>query len=160
MSRDPRSSGPEGLAILPMRPADLPEVRAIELASLGHPWPEAAMRHEIEQNPFAHYWIARVKGEAVAYAGLWVQVDEMHVSMIAVLPDWRRKGLGEALLQRLLVEGRALGCLRATLEVREHNVAAQALYARHGFLEVGRRPAYYPDTGEAALILTTPDFGA
>lgn len=158
MSPNSRSAGPPGLAILPLRSADLPEARAIELASLGHPWPEAALRQEIERNPFAHYWIARVEGRAVAYAGLWVQVDEVHVSMIAVMPEWRRKGVGEALLERLLAEGRALGCLRATLEVREHNAAARALYARHGFVEVGRRPAYYADTGEAALILTTPDF--
>ncbi len=146
------------LRIEALRRADLPELRRIELAALPSPWPEPAMRQELEQNPFAHYWVARVEGRMVGYAGLWVQVDEMHVSMIAVHPDWRRRGVGERLLLRLLRAGMQLGCQRATLEVREGNAAARRLYRQLGFVEVGRRKGYYRDSGEDALILTTPDF--
>lgn len=151
------AAGP-ALEIAPMRASDLAEVRRLELAALPCPWPESAMRHEVEQNPYATYFTARHAGRLLGYAGLWVQVDEMHVSMIAVLPEARRRGIAETLLVRLLREGMARGCLRATLEVRERNLAAQALYARYGFAEVGRRKRYYRDTDEDGLILTTPDF--
>jgi ribosomal-protein-alanine N-acetyltransferase len=86
--------------------------------------------------------------------------DEAHISTIAVRAGYRRQGLGELLLVALLEEARRLDALRATLEVRVSNVAAQALYAKYGFEQAGRRKAYYNDNREDALILTTPDFAS
>jgi ribosomal-protein-alanine N-acetyltransferase len=94
----------------------------------------------------------------LGYGGFWLMHDEAHISTLAVRAGWRRLGLGELLLIALLDEARRLGAYRATLEVRVSNVAAQALYAKYGFEQVGRRKAYYSDNREDALILTTPEF--
>ena len=90
----------------------------------------------------------------VGYAGFWLIVDEAHIGTIAVHPLWRQRGLGEKLLVTLLRQARELGAVLATLEVRPGNQAAQRLYRRHGFAEVGQRKRYYQDNGEDALLLT------
>ena len=82
--------------------------------------------------------------------------DEAHISTIAVHPDWRGLGLGEWLLLALLEAGQVLGAETATLEVRPSNEPALALYQKYQFEEVGRRPRYYSDNDEDALIFTTP----
>lgn len=151
-----RSADP---AIEPMRLEDLPEVRRIEALSIPSPWPAGAYRSELLRNPFAHYIVARVDERRLAgYGGLWVQHDELHVSMMAVDPEYRGRGLGSRLLVTLIRIGMREGCRRATLEVRQFNRPALALYGRFGFEMAGRRERYYRDTGEDALILTTPDF--
>jgi len=73
---------------------------------------------------------------------------------VAVAPPFRRRGIGAALLGRVLKEGRALGARTALLEVRASNAAAQALYSRLGFVRVGLRKAYYTDLPEDALVMT------
>jgi len=92
----------------------------------------------------------------IGLAGFWLMADEAHISTIAVHPDWRGLGLGEWLLAHLLEAGQALGAAVATLEVRPSNHTALALYQKYGFEQVGRRPRYYSDNDEDALILTTP----
>lgn len=92
----------------------------------------------------------------IGLAGFWLMADEAHVSTIAVQPDWRGLGLGEWLLLHLLQVGQDLGAAVATLEVRPSNHTALALYQKYGFEQVGRRPRYYSDNDEDALILTTP----
>ena len=96
----------------------------------------------------------------LGHGGFWLMVDEAHISTLAVRAAWRRRGLGELLLVVLLDESQRLGASRATLEVRHSNAAAQALYAKYGFQQAGRRKAYYSDNREDALILTTPEFSA
>ena len=86
--------------------------------------------------------------------------DEAHISTLAVRATHRRQGLGELLLISLFDEACRLGAARATLEVRVSNLAAQALYAKYSFQQVGRRKAYYSDNREDALILTTPEFSS
>ena len=86
--------------------------------------------------------------------------DEAHISTLAVRAEYRRQGLGEVMLVVLLEEARRLDALRVTLEVRVSNVAAQSLYAKYGFEQVGRRKAYYNDNREDALILTTPELAS
>lgn len=92
----------------------------------------------------------------IGLAGFWLMADEAHVSTIAVQPEWRGLGLGEWLLLHLLKTSQALGAVVATLEVRPSNHPALALYQKYGFEQVGRRPRYYSDNDEDALILTTP----
>jgi ribosomal-protein-alanine N-acetyltransferase len=94
------------------------------------------------------------------FAGLWLLVDEAHISTIAVHPDWRGRGLGELLLIALLGRAYTLAADCATLEVRVSNTVAQALYAKHEFAEAGRRRRYYRDNGEDAYIMTTPTLDA
>jgi ribosomal-protein-alanine N-acetyltransferase len=138
-----------------MTVADLPAVHGIEHASFTTPWPDDAYRSEIESNRLASYLVARVGDQVVGFAGIWLMVDEAHITTFAVHPDWRRRGIGERLLLTLLDVSLARHAREATLEVRLSNVAARRLYEKYGFLPVGLRPRYYTDNGEDALIMTT-----
>ena len=146
---------PLRVSIEPMGLEDLPTVQAIEEASFTTPWPPHAYRSEIETNRLAQYIVARVGGEVVAYAGMWMMVDEAHVTTFAVDPRWRRQRIGERLLLTLLDLARSRRAREATLEVRLSNLAARRLYEKYGFRPVGLRPRYYSDDNEDALIMTT-----
>ena len=106
-------------------------------------------------NRLASYVVARADEEVVGFAGLWVMVDEAHVTTFAVDPRWRRRGVGERLLLALLDVALGRHAREATLEVRLSNLPARKLYEKHGFRPVGIRPRYYSDNGEDALIMTT-----
>lgn len=139
-----------------MRLADIPAVHAVERRSFSTPWPENAFEEEITRNRMARYVVARVGSQIAAYAGLWIIVDEGHITTFGVDPAWRRQGIGQRILLHLADMSRELGATRMTLEVRVSNTAAQALYAKFGFVETGRRPNYYSDDGEDALVMATP----
>jgi ribosomal-protein-alanine N-acetyltransferase len=143
-----------------MRLADLPEVHAIEQASFTTPWPPQAYRSELESNRLATYLVGRVGDTVVGYAGMWLMVDEAHITTFAIHPAWRRQRIGERLLLALLdlaVDRRAR---EATLEVRLSNLAARRLYEKYGFRPVGLRPNYYSDDREDALVMTTEALGS
>jgi ribosomal-protein-alanine N-acetyltransferase len=144
--------------IEPMELADLPEVLAIERASFPTPWPPNAYASELRTNRMATYLVARVGGRVVAYGGMWVMVDEAHITTFAVHPDWRRRRIGERLLLALLDVAQARHAREATLEVRVSNLPARRLYEKYGFRPVGIRPRYYTDNNEDALIMTTAPF--
>jgi [ribosomal protein S18]-alanine N-acetyltransferase len=151
---------PVTFRIGPMTLADLPAVHAIEHASFSTPWPDDAYRSEIETNRLATYLVARAGDEVVGFAGIWLMVDEAHITTFAVDPAWRRRGIGERLLLTLLDVAIERGAREATLEVRLSNVAARRLYEKYGFRPVGLRPRYYSDNGEDALIMTTDPLGS
>ncbi|NEQ64753.1 MAG: ribosomal protein S18-alanine N-acetyltransferase [Symploca sp. SIO2D2] len=93
----------------------------------------------------------------------WSILEEAHITILAVHPDWRGQGLGQLLLYALLKKAQELQLEWATLEVKPSNQAALSLYQKFGFVEAGRRRCYYQDTGEDALILwcsglQTPEF--
>jgi ribosomal-protein-alanine N-acetyltransferase len=146
------SGGPA--TIEPMRISDLPRVLAIERRSFATPWTEDNFRHEIEDNPMAWNVVARVDGEAAGFACAYVVGDELMINDLAVDPVFRREGLAAKILRHLLDGAARRGCRRASLEVRPGNAPARALYATFGFDVVGRRRAYYADTGEDALLLS------
>jgi [ribosomal protein S18]-alanine N-acetyltransferase len=135
--------------------ADLDAVHAIERASFFPPWPDDAYRNELTTNKLATYLVARMDGLVVGFGGIWIMVDEAHVTTFAVDPAWRRRSIGERLLVGLLDAAIARRAREATLEVRLSNVAARRLYEKYGFRPVGIRPRYYSDNGEDALIMTT-----
>jgi len=146
---------PVRLTIEPMRLEDLPVVQAIEQASFTTPWPAHAYRSELEANRLATYLVVRAGDAVVGYGGMWLMVDEAHITTFAVHPAWRRRRIGERLLLALLdlaVDRRAR---EATLEVRLSNLPARRLYEKYGFRPVGLRPNYYSDDREDALIMTT-----
>jgi ribosomal-protein-alanine N-acetyltransferase len=134
---------------------DVPHVHRIERASFPVPWPDYAFRQEIQTNRLAHYLVVRAAGETVAYGGLWMMVDEAHITTFAVLPQWRRHGVGGRLMVELMRLARELNARVMTLEVRLSNAAARSLYSKFGFRPVGVRPRYYSDNAEDALIMTT-----
>ena len=91
----------------------------------------------------------------VGYGGMWLMVDEAHITTIAVAPSLRGLGIGELLLNGLIDQAIELQAARLTLEVRLSNDAAQRLYLKYGFEPSGTRPRYYTDNGEDALIMWT-----
>src|SRR4051794_36976832 len=150
---------PVRVVIEPMRLDDLPAVHAIEQASFTAPWPPHAYRSELESNRLAHYLVARAGDAIAAYGGVWLMVDEAHITTFAVHPAWRRQRIGERLLLAFLDIAIDQRAHEATLEVRLSNLAARRLYEKYGFRPVGLRPRYYSDDHEDALIMTTLPLG-
>ena len=146
---------PLRLVIEPMLLGDLPEVQSIESASFTSPWPPHAYRSELETNRLASYLVARIDDRIVAYGGMWLMVDEAHITTFAVHPAWRRQRIGERLLLAFIDLAVDRHAREATLEVRLSNIAARRLYEKYGFRPVGLRPRYYSDDNEDALIMTT-----
>jgi ribosomal-protein-alanine N-acetyltransferase len=146
---------PLKVVIEPMRLEDVDEVQRIEEASFSTPWPPNAYRSELMTNKLAAYLVVRAEGRIVAYGGMWLMVDEAHITTFAVHPAWRRQRLGERLLLAFLDFAKDRHAREATLEVRLSNVAARRLYEKYGFRPVGLRPRYYSDNNEDALIMTT-----
>ena len=146
---------PLKLRVEPMGLEDVPDVHRIEAASFPMPWPDYAFRQELQTNRLAHYLVVRAGNETVAYGGLWLLVDEAHITTFAVLPEWRRRGIGGRLMVALMDLALRLNARVMTLEVRLSNRPARDLYAHFGFKPVGVRPRYYSDNGEDALIMTT-----
>ena len=134
-------------------PADLEVVAAIERECFRIPWSEDALRPELADDGRHLPLIAEVEGEAAGFALVWVVADELHLVNFAVRPALRRRGIGRALLAEVLDRARERDLRRVTLEVREGNEAARALYREFGFVEIALRPAYYPDTREDAVIM-------
>ena len=145
------------VVVEPMRHEDVPAVHEIERLSFRTPWPAYAFEQELRGNRLARYVVARAGDRVVGFAGVWLMVDEAHVTTFGVHPDWRRQGIGRQLLLNLAELSVVIGARRMTLEVRASNAAAQALYRAFGFEVAGRRHRYYTDDGEDALIMTTPE---
>jgi ribosomal-protein-alanine N-acetyltransferase len=142
-----------------MRWSDLDQVMLIEHASYLTPWSRGSFEREISENSTATYVVAEQDDQICGYAGMWVLLDEGHVTNIAVHPEHRRRGLGTALLRELARRAGSLGVLHLTLEVRPSNQGAQRLYEGLGFVARGRRKRYYSDTGEDAIIMWLDDLG-
>jgi len=138
-----------------MRLEDIPRVREIEQMSFRTMWPRDAYTHELRDNRLASYMIARVEKDIVGYAGMWVIMDEAHITTIAVDPIHRGQHIGERLLVGLIDSALDKGARWMTLEVRTSNAAAQALYHKYLFREIGIRKGYYSDNREDALVMWT-----
>ena len=134
---------PLRVRIEPMRIEDLVIVHAIERASFAAPWPANAYRSELETNRLAHYLVVRADEEIVGYGGMWLMVDEAHITTFAIHPAWRRRRIGERLLLAFLDLAIDRRAREATLEVRLSNLPARRLYEKYGFKPVGLRPRYY-----------------
>ena len=96
----------------------------------------------------------------IGFAGLWLMVDEAHITTIAMHPDYRRLGLGEFMLVSLIDIAYTIGAKWVTLEVRVSNYNAQNLYRKYGFREAGLRHRYYSDNQEDALIMWTDEINS
>lgn len=148
-----RPHAEQPLAIEPMTQADVPEVLRIERASFATQWPADAFYSELAANKLAHYFVGRFDGAIVAYGGIWVILEDAHVTTIAVDDRFRGRRFGEAMLLHLVDEAIARGASWMTLEVRESNTVAQQLYRKYGFVTVTSRKAYYSDNNENALVM-------
>lgn len=151
----------EDLLIRRMRDEDVPGVMAIESVSFGrHHWSDESFYNELK-NSMGRYYILehRPDQEVIGYCGLWLVLDEGHVTTVAVKPEYRGNALGEVLLVHMLDRCMGSTIHWVTLEVRAGNLGAQNLYYKYGFEGKGIRPKYYQDNGEDALIMTTRHIG-
>jgi [ribosomal protein S18]-alanine N-acetyltransferase len=152
---DLRATGdaPRRLDIAAMLLDDIPEVLKIEALSFQSAWPPNAFTNELRDNKLAFYFVGRLDGRIVAYGGIWVILEDSHITTIAVHPDVRGQRLGEEILVHLLDEAIEREASWITLEVRETNDIAQKLYRKYGFTVVSTRRGYYSDNNESALVM-------
>ena len=140
-----------------MTNADVRAVLQIEGLSFSTAWPPSAFISELNDNKLAHYFVGRIAdgagGQVVSYGGIWVILEDAHITTIAVHPDWRGQRYGEQTLAFLLREAIERGASWITLEARESNTVAQALYRKYGFSTIATRRAYYSDNGENAVVM-------
>lgn len=142
------------ITIEQMRWDDLNQVLEIEEASFSSPWSRTAFEMEIGgENRYAYYLVARDGDLIVGYLGAWFIVNEAHITNIAVRPIYRRRGIGELLMNYFFGKAVERNIDAVTLEVRVSNYNAQHLYRKLGFKEMGVRPKYYQDNQEDALIM-------
>ena len=133
---------------------DVPAVTQLDRISFTLPWTERSFHFEVTSNPASRCWVAESGGVLAGVVVAWLLVDEVHIATIATHPDFRRQGIAQALLAHVLKLGAEEGAISSFLEVRESNSAAQALYRKFGYEETGRRPRYYKDNGESAILMT------
>lgn len=136
-----------------MAPRHLNEVLNIEGVSFPTPWSREAFLSEIIDNAYAHYFVGLIEDKVVGYAGLWVVLEDAHVTTIAVHPGFRGCKMGHRLLNRLMSVAVQRGADKITLEVRTSNKIARELYSKVGFVPVGIRKKYYTDNSEDAIIM-------
>jgi ribosomal-protein-alanine N-acetyltransferase len=143
----------ENFTIAPMRYEDIDGILHVEKRSFLTPWSRFAFLCELRDNQFAHYFVAKDADWVIGYAGMWLILNEAHVTNVAVDPAYRGKKVGEALMRTLMSVAREKKADRMTLEVRPSNAVAKNLYKKLGFIELGLRKGYYSDTGEDAIIM-------
>ena len=143
----------EQVMVRRMEGKDIDVVAEIEAMSFPTPWSRGAFEKEIKKNLMARYHVVVYENRIVAYGGMWIIIDEVHVTNIAVHPNERGKQFGKQLVQAMIQEAVSIGMARMTLEVRRSNVIAQNLYKNLGFISCGVRPGYYEDNGEDAIIM-------
>jgi ribosomal-protein-alanine N-acetyltransferase len=117
------------------------------------PWSREAFSNELNNNKFAVYIVLEINKKVAGYCGVWVIVDEAHVTNVAILPEYRGRKLGEALMCKLVDVVKKMGARTMTLEVRVTNYIAQSLYRKFGFQNGGIRKNYYTDNQEDALVM-------
>ena len=141
------------MEIVKMNEAHVASVAAIEKECFGvDAWSEKSVASELTNQ--LSLWLVAVDGDRVAgYVGSQTVCDETDMMNVAVTADFRRRGIGEKLVNALVEELKAMDSRCLTLEVRASNTPAQAMYEKLGFTEIGRRPRYYQNPKEDALIL-------
>jgi len=143
----------DSIVVRKMELKDIDAVLIVEKNSFSIPWTRGSFEKEIKKNLLSKYYVAVANEEVVAYGGMWLIIDEAHITNIAVHPDYRGKKIGKALVRHMINEAIQLGISKMTLEVRRSNIVAQNLYKALGFISCGIRPGYYHDNGEDAIIM-------
>jgi len=136
----------------PMQEADLPAVLDIERSAFSHPWTHKLFLDSLKSH---QCWLIVNQDAQVGHGIISLILDEAHLLNLCIKPQFQQCGLGFALLTKLLDEARAKGARECFLEVRQSHQAAQRLYYRCGFNEIGRRCDYYPKAGgfEDAVVM-------
>lgn len=138
--------------IVTMQQCHVPAIAQLESICFSCPWSESSVASELT-NALSLWLVAEEDGRVAGYIGSQTVCEESDMMNVAVHPDFRRRGIGEALVKALETELRARGSHCLTLEVRTSNAPAIALYEKLGFSQAGLRKNYYRDPKEDALIL-------
>ncbi len=128
-------------------------IMEIEKASFLSPWSRNAFVQELK-NPVSHLWILLGQEKVEGYVCFWMFDSEIQLINVAVRPEKRGKGFGNHLLRDMIRTAMANGMRQVWLEVRMSNSPARRLYEKLGFVTVGRRPRYYRDTNEDAIVMS------
>lgn len=148
---------PEGFHLRDMRLDDLDQVVDLDRRSFPLPWSLSSYRYEVLHSKISRCWVVEnIQSTNPIIAAVMVFyhiVDEVHIATIAVDERYRRSGIASALIGELLEYCRVYKAQRVFLEVRLSNLAAQALYRKHGFVFNGVRKGYYSDNHEDALLM-------
>ena len=141
------------MELLKLTEAHIPQMVELEKICFSLPWTADMIRSELN-NPSCLY-LAAVDGDTlVGYIGIQTVLDEGYINNVAVRPEYRRQGIAAALISLLIEQTRAIGLAFMTLEVRESNAPAIALYEKLGFTTVGIRKNYYEKPRENAILMT------
>ncbi|MEK5036886.1 ribosomal protein S18-alanine N-acetyltransferase [Sporosarcina sp. FSL K6-3457] len=132
---------------------DIPAVVEIEQEAFAIPWTREVFEHEMTGNNYAHYVVAVDDEEVIGHCGMWIVLDECHITNVAVRLHMRGNGIGEALMREAIALCKEMDVRLMTLEVRTTNDTAQNLYRKLGFQDGGIRKNYYTDDDEDALVM-------
>lgn len=142
-----------GLVIIDVIAEQIPQIEEIERECFSRPWTAEQLSGQMRDEQ--HEFIAAVNGgKVLGYVGLMYVLDEGYISNVAVHPAARQQGIGDALIDALTAKAEELELAFLTLEVRESNAPAIALYSKHGFHPVGKRKNYYDAPKEDAVLMT------
>lgn len=132
----------------------LEQIEKIEQQCFSCPWTLDQLRSQLSDD--RHVFLAAVDagGTVLGYVGMMFVLDEGYISNVAVAPDFRRQGVADSLISALMTRAEELALAFVTLEVRAGNEPAKSLYAKHGFVPVGRRKNYYDLPKEDAILMT------
>ena len=144
-----------GYQITDAKEKHLEDLERLENSCFSCPWTREQLLMEYPDDRHVFLVAENEMGSAVAYAGMMHVLDEGYISNVAVDRNYRRQGIADMLIDAVLERAEALLLSFVTLEVRESNTAAKALYAKHTFAEVGRRKNYYERPREDAILMTT-----
>ena len=140
------------MRIIEMKAHHVSQVAELEKLCFSAPWSANSIAHELTTD-YSFWLVAENDGTVVGYIGSQIAFPEADVMNVAVRPEYRRRGVGQILVEALSTHLRNIDCESLTLEVRASNAPAIALYEKLGFAQVGRRPGYYRNPKEDALIL-------
>lgn len=141
------------MQVIPMQERHVDDLAEMERLCFVHPWTRAGLAAELE-SPTALFLVAEEEGRAVGYVGSHLICGECYIDNVAVHPNWRGRKIALALLTELIRLVKEQDGAFLTLEVRESNAPARALYGKLGFSEAGRRRGFYSEPREDALLLT------
>jgi ribosomal-protein-alanine N-acetyltransferase len=140
------------ITIARMSEEDLDEVARIEQLCFSDPWPKTCFKEELKHR-FAVPLVVKAGTEIIGYTCLWHLDPQMEIANFAVSPEYRGKGIGRMMMERVIWEARERDCRNLILSVRESNLLAINLYASFGFAEIHRRRGYYRLPAEDAIIM-------
>lgn len=143
----------ENIKIRPMLNRDILSVVEIDKKSYSQPWGVNEFFREINYNRFGRYFVVEIDKKIVGYIGSWFLGDLIHITTVAVDPEYRRRGIGEMLMNFIIDMGKGEKVKKVVLEVRVSNLVAQKLYEKLGFKIEKIKKEYYPDNKEDAYYM-------